>query len=87
MSTVPSWFSRAMRLRDVHAAIGRERVEKTAYQDLAVRLQRDGIDIAPGRIRVEADVERAIRMEPGNAIARDGCAAVGRKRAKATTEK
>ena len=39
------------------------------------------------RVRVEGGVERAVRVQPGNAVARDRRSAVGRERCKTSAEK
>ena len=57
--------SRAMRLR-VCPPMFRE---LAAHQNLSVRLHRDRIDITV-RVRVESRVERAVRVQSGNVVAR-----------------
>ena len=39
------------------------------------------------RVRVEGGVERAVRVQPGNAVARDRRSAVGRERGKIAADK
>ena len=51
-------------------------VENAARQNLAVRLHRDCIDSII-RVRVEGGVERAVRVQPGNVVARDRRSAIG----------
>ncbi len=46
----------------------------------------DGIDKAV-RVRVESGVERAVRVQPGNVVARHRRSAVGRERGKRAAEK
>ena len=54
--------SRAMRIRSARRA-----GERTANQNLAVRLNRDRIDIIV-RVRIERGVERTVRIEPGKRL-------------------
>ena len=60
--------------------------EIAARQNLAVRLHRDGIDNIV-RVRVEGGVERAVRVQPGNVVARDRRSTVGRERCKIAADK
>ena len=39
------------------------------------------------RVRVEGGIERAIRIQPGDVVARDRCPAVGRERCKIAADK
>ena len=61
-------------------------VEIAAHQNLSVRLQRDGKDTLV-RIWIEGQVERAIRVEPGDAVARDRRSPVRRERGEPAAEK
>ena len=49
------------------SAYGRE---KASHQDLAVRLHYDGIPDTAIRVRIENRVQRAVRIQPGDADAR-----------------
>ena len=60
--------------------------EVAARQNVAVRLHRDGVDSAV-RAWVESGVERAVRIQPGDAVARNRRSAIGRERGKIATEK
>ena len=61
-------------------------VETAAHQNLAVRLQRDGVDNIV-RVRVEGGVERAVRVQSGDKVARDRRSAVGREACKIAADK
>ena len=71
VSSVPSGVQPGDAVARGHrSAVGRERRKTAADQNLAVRLHRDGKD-STVRVRIEGGVERAVRVQPGNAVARD----------------
>ena len=73
--------SRAIRLRACPPMLR----EITAHQNFAIRLKRDCIteEFASG---LKAVSSAAVRIQPGNAIARDCPAAIGRDRCKAAAD-
>ena len=61
-------------------------IEQAADKNLAIRLHRDCKD-RKIRVRVEGGVERAVRVQPRDAVARDRRSAVGRERREIAAKK